>query len=355
MAAGETLTEVCETDLGSIDAEDMAMVDAVDGASPAVPAIEEAGLASNAAQSLATSHSEIPGNGSAVVEASVSGLASAPENLTQIDHLNALECRWEGDDRAVLLGTLYSYEHAAELSVLLIEMGVDRTTLLVPGITVVFERSQYGERNMNYTVSRDPDSFELDEAPTDAGMAAADLQASLCESGENARLDASNLADKPVTKPAAQRAAKPTTQRAAKRPRSAAATSNRAPPAPPLPLRSGRVSKRPLTLEDAGASTIDGPARAFATAPAASAGKKPRVSLVHPLPVYAVQGARVVALGSLGGTHVPFIAEIIEVLSGQRVHVRFLSDSDGHTARICLPMIPTAYVGADALLGVSTA
>jgi hypothetical protein len=183
MAAGETLTEVCETDLGSIDAEDMAMVDAVDGASPAVPAIEEAGLASNAAQSLATSHSEIPGNGSAVVEASVSGLASAPENLTQIDHLNALECRWEGDDRAVLLGTLYSYEHAAELSVLLIEMGVDRTTLLVPGITVVFERSQYGERNMNYTVSRDPDSFELDEAPTDAGMAAADLQASLCESG----------------------------------------------------------------------------------------------------------------------------------------------------------------------------
>jgi len=102
-----------------------------------------------------------------------------------------------------------------------------------------------------------------------------------------------------------------------------------------------------MTLEDAGA--FDGPDGTFATAPAA-AGKKPRLSLIHPLPAYAVQGAKVVAMGSLGGAQVPFHAEVIKVLPGQRVHVRYLSDSAGNTARICLPMIPTAYVGADELL-----
>jgi len=114
-------------------------------------------------------------------------------------------------------------------------------------------------------------------------------------------------------------------------------------------LRSGRVSKRAATFEDSAASTLDGPARSFATNPAARY-KKPRVSFVHPLPPYAVIGARVTALGSLGGVQKPFHCEIIKVLRGQRVEVRFLSDSDGNSSRLCLPIIPTAYVGTDELL-----
>ena len=127
------------------------------------PAIAEGTLAANMAQSLATGHAELPGEGPAVAEvvslAPASAQELAPAGLTDAqieERLTALGCHWKDAEQTTLLGTMLTYEQADSLSPLLVEMGVDEVTVLCPGFTMSFSRSEYGQRAMNYVTSRDP-------------------------------------------------------------------------------------------------------------------------------------------------------------------------------------------------------
>ena len=336
------------------------------------PAIQEGTLSAHVARELAESRAPLPGNGETPHEdwpppaaaAGAAALGSGDEEDDGSDVGEGAAVRGSASWAAQVL----QHDHGGSLAsaIALGDGGLDDETLPPEDEHGHDEESPILDVGLPHNEEADADEEAAPDASIEVGAGAVEVGAGAVEAVQSTNPTASGrqpsgrqaaratVKAKRATKPsAAKRASDPAAKRAAKRPRSATAPSNRAPPAPPPPpppLRSGRVSKRPITLEDAGA--FDGPDGMFTTAPAA-AGKKPRLSTIHPLPAYAVQGARVVAMGSLGGAQVPFNCEIIKVLPGQRVHVRFLSDTAGNTARICLPMIPTAYVGADALLGVT--
>ena len=130
-----------------------------------------------------------------------------------------------------------------------------------------------------------------------------------------------------------------------KRQRRAAPAAAAQPAAAPAPTRSGRVAKPKRTLEESGAFDV-APSKWKSTPP-----RRKQARTAAALPAYCVPGARVLALGSLGGVHARFHATVIKLLADGRAHVRFDSDMAGRTNAICLPIIRSAYVGAEHLLG----
>jgi hypothetical protein len=163
------------------------------------PATAEGTLAASIAQSLAMSHDELPGDPAVAEVASLAPTTVQELTLAGLtdeqneERLAALGCRWKDAEQTTLLGTMHTYEHADSLSILLVEMGVDDVAVLCPGLNMTFSRSNYGRRQMSYTVLRDPAVVGADpdetQPPGDFSLGNAEGSEGAIEMEESPELD----------------------------------------------------------------------------------------------------------------------------------------------------------------------